>query len=103
MDRIHHVALQVDDIARAVDWYTQHFDCVVHYHDATWAKLDFDNLSLALVSASQHPPHIGLPRADARNFGPLRRHRDGTASVYIRDPSGNALEILDSSSLKDPS
>lgn len=102
MDRIHHVAVQVDNIPRAVDWYAQHFDCLIAYQDATWAELRFANLNLALVTPGQHPPHIGLARPDARNFGALQRHRDGSASVYIRDPSGNALEILDSSSLKDP-
>ena len=101
MDRIHHVAFQVNEIASAVDWYKQHFDCLVTYQDATWAQLRFDNLSLALVTPDQHPPHIGLLRSDARNFGPLTRHRDGSASVYIHDPSGNAVEVLDPSTLKE--
>jgi catechol 2,3-dioxygenase-like lactoylglutathione lyase family enzyme len=101
VDRIHHVAFQVSDVARAVDWYNQHFDCLVTYQDASWAQLRFANLNLALVTPEQHPPHIGLARPDARNFGELAVHRDGSASVYIRDPSGNAVEIIDSTSLKE--
>jgi hypothetical protein len=101
MDRILHVAFQVAGIPRAVDWYAQHFDCLVAYQDAARAQLRFANLYLALVTPGRHPPHIGLSRPDARNFSPLQRHRDGAASVCIRDPSGNALEILDSSSLKE--
>lgn len=101
MDRIHHVAVPVGDIAQAVDWYTRHFDCVVRYQDATWAELGFANLSLALVTPGQHPPHIGLARADARRFGELVVHRDGAASVYVRDPGGNTIEILDPSTLKE--
>ncbi len=101
MDRIHHVAVAVADITQAVDWYTQHFDCVVRYQDATWAELGFANLNLALVTPGQHPPHIGFARPDARTFGALTTHRDGSASVYVRDPSGNTLEILDPNTLKD--
>jgi catechol 2,3-dioxygenase-like lactoylglutathione lyase family enzyme len=100
MDRIHHVAFQVNDVARAVDWYSQHFDCLVTYQDTSWAQLTFANLNLALVTPEQHPSHIGLVRPDARNFGELALHRDGSASVYIHDPSGNAIEIIDSASLK---
>lgn len=58
-------------------------------------------LNLALVMPGQHPPHIGLARPDARNFGTLTTHRDGSASVYVLDPSGNTLEILDPFTLKD--
>jgi len=101
MDRIHHIALQVNDIEQAVRWYRRQFDCEVHYQDATWAQLNFENLSLALVIAAQHPPHIGIFRHDAQRFGPLQTHRDGTASIYIDDPGGNAVEILDAATFKE--
>lgn len=102
MDPIHHVALQVDDIGEAVAWYRQQFACEVKYQDATWALLSFDNTNVALVLPGQHPPHICIPRVDASRFGPLTTHRDGTASVYIKDPSGNALEILNLDRHKEP-
>ena len=102
MDRIHHIAIQVSEIAPMVDWYRQHFDCSLDYQDNSWALIRFENLALALVMPGQHPPHIGIPRDDAERFGLLKKHRDGTASVYIKDPCGNALEILDTSSLKEP-
>jgi catechol 2,3-dioxygenase-like lactoylglutathione lyase family enzyme len=101
MDRIHHIALRVNDIEQAVRWYRQQFDCEVHYLDATLAQLNFENLSLALVIAAQHPPHIGISRDDANRFGPLKTHRDGSASIYIDDPGGNAVEILDATTLKE--
>lgn len=101
MDRIHHLAVQVADIGQAVAWYRQQFACGVKYQDQSWALLGFDNIDVALVLPGQHPPHVGIPRPDAGRFGELRTHRDGSASVYIRDPGGNALEIIDSASLKE--
>jgi catechol 2,3-dioxygenase-like lactoylglutathione lyase family enzyme len=94
LDAIDHVALQVASIADAIAWYTGTFRCRVAYRDATWALLEFANLRLALVAEGQHPPHVGLVRDDAERFGPLRPHRDGTRSIYLADPAGNAVEVL---------
>lgn len=100
LDAMHHVAVAVDDIAKAVDWYTKTFRCRVSYQDGTWAMLDFANIHLALVTPGQHPPHIGFTHAQAERFGPLKTHRDGTRSTYVPDSSGNAVEILDASSVQ---
>ena len=94
MDKIHHVAVQVDDIKKAVEWYRAQFDITVSYQDETWAMLEFDNLSLALVIPSQHPNHFAIENNEAEKFGELTPHRDGTASIYINDPFGNAVEII---------
>ena len=94
LDRLHHVAISVENIAESVAWYTSRLNCRVSYQDDTWAMLDFDNVHLALLSTDRHPPHIGLMRPDAEQFGPLKPHRDGTRSVYVEDPSGNSVEIL---------
>ncbi len=94
LDRIHHVAIAVSDIGASVEWYRQHFRCEVAYRDDTWALLRFANASLALVLPEQHPPHLGFVHPEAERFGPLKPHRDGTASVYLRDPDGNNVEIL---------
>ena len=94
MDRLHHVAIVVENISDAVTWYLGKFQCKKIYQDDTWALLSFDNIALALVSPDQHPPHFAIVRDDAEIFGPLNRHRDHTASVYVSDPWGNTLEIL---------
>lgn len=99
LDSVHHVAISVDDIAKAVEWYRGNFQCQVSYQDATWAMLEFANLKLALVIPDQHPAHIAFSHPDAGQFGPLRAHRDGTRSIYIADPAGNPVEIMDSTSL----
>lgn len=99
LDELHHIAISVDDIAKAVDWYTQTFRCEISYQDETWAMLRFANVEIALVLPGQHPPHIGLSTPQAEDFGELRTHRDGTRSVYTSDPAGNVVELLDPQSL----
>jgi catechol 2,3-dioxygenase-like lactoylglutathione lyase family enzyme len=94
LDRIEHVAVAVGDVPAAVAWYRAHFRCSVAYQDATWALLDFDNLKLALVIPEQHPPHVAFTSPKAREYGELTTHRDGTRSTYVRDPSGNSVEIM---------
>ena len=94
LDDLHHVAIPVRDVATAVAWYTSKFRCKVAYQDATWAFLEFGNTRLALVIPEQHPPHVALMSPEAAKFGALKTHRDGTRSVYVADPSGNAVEIL---------
>ncbi len=95
LDHIHHVAIPVPDIAKAVEWYTSRFDCEVEYLDNTWALLAFANTKLALVLPKQHPSHVALSRPDANKFGELVTHRDGLRSVYLKDAFGNAIEILE--------
>jgi catechol 2,3-dioxygenase-like lactoylglutathione lyase family enzyme len=94
LDRIDHVAVSVDNIAEAVAWYVKTFRCEVTYQDDTWAFLDFENTKLALVIPEQHPPHFAFTNRDAASFGPLKTHRDGTRSTYVKDPAGNSIEIM---------
>jgi catechol 2,3-dioxygenase-like lactoylglutathione lyase family enzyme len=93
LDILHHAALRVSDVRAAVEWYTERFLCELEYQDATWAMLKFDNVRLAFVLQEQHPPHIAL-LGDPAEFGRPKIHRDGTASVYLKDPDGNNVEIL---------
>lgn len=99
MDRLHHVAIEVWDLPEAVAWYQSNFGCKIAYRDETWALIEFENIKLALVTPGQHPPHIGFATPRAAEFGTLTRHRDGSASVYITDPAGNTIEVLDSRTL----
>jgi catechol 2,3-dioxygenase-like lactoylglutathione lyase family enzyme len=94
LDDLHHVAIPVRNVATAVAWYTSNFRCKVAYQDETWAFLEFGNIRLALVIPEQHPPHVALSSPEAAKFGTLTTHRDGTRSIYVADPSGNAVEIM---------
>lgn len=93
LDTVHHLAITVSNIQQTVDWYTSRFGCKVNYQDATWALLEFANIQLAFVVASQHPPHFAV-LGDPGQYGQPSLHRDGTRSVYIQDPDGNSVEIL---------
>ena len=94
LDTIHHVAIQVQNIRNAVDWYTERYECLIDYEDQTWALLRFANTSLALVKPEEHPYHIAITTDDLAAYGKPVLHRDGTKSVYIRDADGNYLEML---------
>jgi len=93
LDTLDHVAVSVRDVAESVKWYTSRFKCRVIYQDATWALLEFGNVRLAFVIPEQHPPHIAI-LGDPAAYGEPQTHRDGTSSVYIKDPDGTDVEIL---------
>ena len=95
MDKIHHIAIQVKNISESVEWYKKKFKVEVSYQDETWAMIDFDNTSLALVLAEQHPYHFAIESDEAESYGTLTKHRDGTASVYIKDMDGNNIEMIE--------
>ena len=94
LDIIHHTAIQVKDIANAVTWYTERYACEIEYQDDSWAMLKFANTSLALVLPEQHPYHFAIVTDDLSPYGEALPHRDGTASVYIKDADGNNVEML---------
>ena len=94
LDTLHHVAVQVSDIERALKWYSENFKSEIVYLDDTWALLRFQNIYLALVVPGQHPPHIAIEHDAADTYGPLTKHRDGTESIYIKDSEGNTIELM---------
>ncbi|MGA7178629.1 MAG: hypothetical protein WBX11_03440 [Thiobacillaceae bacterium] len=99
MNRIRHIALQVNDIPLAVAWYQREFNCRVHSQNATCAQITVENLSLTLVGPGQHSKQIGPLGADANRSAVLRPPGDGTASVHFRAPWDSAQQILDRSTL----
>ena len=94
LDALHHVAIQVENIERALKWYSENFNAEIVYLDDTWAMLRFENIYLALVIPGQHPPHIAIEHEGAEAYGTLIKHRDGTESIYINDSEGNTLELM---------
>ena len=91
MDKIHHIAIEVKNIQESIDWYKNNTNCKVSYQDDTWAMLNYENIRLALVLPKMHPPHIAFEKTNAEEYGALKGHRDGTSSVYIKDPSNEEL------------
>ena len=101
MFELDHVAIQTEDVPDSVEYYIKNFDAEVLYADTTWAFLRVGPGKIALVTPSQHPPHVAL-RVDestlaefaARAGKPIDKHRDGTTGIYVDDPSGNVLELI---------
>lgn len=101
MFELDHVAIQVQDIPAAVTWYTDNFGAEVLYADKTWAFLRLGQGKLALVTPTQHPPHVALrvdlpalEAAAAKARKAIDKHRDGTQGTYLNDPHGNVLELI---------
>jgi len=91
-----HIALQVEDIQRAVKWYTCNLDAKIEYMDDTWALIEIGSVSLALTLPSQHPPHIAFSVDSLADIpsGDVKEHRDGSKYAYIKDSENNTIEFI---------
>ena len=101
MFEMDHVAVQTANVAASVRFYVQTFGAEVLYEDATWAFLKIGQGKLALVTPSQHPPHVALRvdeatlEAAALKAGKaVDSHRDGTKGIYVEDDAGNVVELI---------
>jgi catechol 2,3-dioxygenase-like lactoylglutathione lyase family enzyme len=109
LKRLGHVAICVEDVATAAQFY-QNLGMQVVWQDADWAYLKAGEDGLALLSPDydQAGPHFGFVfcdrtevdaahtrlQADGIYVTEIHEHRDGTASFYGRDPDGNWFEYL---------
>ena len=113
-----HLALKVADVARAKEFYSRVFGMRAAWEpdpDNAYLSSGCDNLALhrdsatAMGGAASALDHLGFIVATieelergyewARQNGieiahPLRHHRDGSVSFYIRDPDGNLVQVL---------
>lgn len=91
MNSVDHIAIVVDNPKEAVKYYCQKYGALVLYSDDTWGMIQFENIKLAFVIEGQHPPHIAFEDKKLKN-GKL--HRDGSRSIYEKDPWNNFIEII---------
>ena len=99
LEGIHHIAIRVTDIAVAIDWYMNNSKCKIEYQDSSWALLKYRNIRLALVLPDMHPPHLAFIRHELNSYDKVLKHRDDSLSVYIKDPDGNYIELIEKKSL----
>ena len=89
--KIDHIAITVKSPVEAAEWYCEQLGAKPLYSDPTWSLVEFENVKLAFVVKEQHPPHFAF-EVDELDGGKL--HRDGSVSVYKRDPWGNIYELV---------
>jgi catechol 2,3-dioxygenase-like lactoylglutathione lyase family enzyme len=111
-----HLALRVSDVARAAEFYTRVFGMRLVWQpdpDNIYLSSGCDNLALhrgapgdpnagaldhfGFVVPSITDLEAGWRWAQAERLDiihPLRHHRDGSVSFYIRDPDGNVIQLL---------
>lgn len=89
--KIDHIAIQVEKPKEAAQWYCDNFGAKLIYADETWGFVQFENIKLAFVINNQHPPHIAF---EDKGLKSGKLHRDGSRSVYKKDPFGNFYELI---------
>ena len=92
--KIDHIALQVEDPKKAATWYQENFGATILYADSTWSFVQFKNIKLAFVVKKQHPSHIAFEVEEFEEGEVVKEHRDGSKSVYKKDPFGNIYELI---------
>jgi catechol 2,3-dioxygenase-like lactoylglutathione lyase family enzyme len=118
-----HVALRVADVERSKDFYQEVFGMRVVWQpdpDNAYLSSGSDNLALHRAPGTDAASagvldHIGFFVSDLnqleKNFAwarqrgleivrPLRQHRDGTHSFYIKDPDGVVIQLIHDPSLR---
>ena len=95
--QLDHIAINVNDIEKASEWYQKNLNATIAYKDETWAMLDIGGTKLALTISRQHPPHFAFTLKSLDEFPAdeeIRYHRDGSAYLYIEDLDGNTIEYV---------
>lgn len=111
VERLGHVAIRVQDMARARAFY-QSIGLQVVWDAEDWCYLETqpgrEGLALLGPGYTAAGPHFAFHFTDraavdrihaqlqaaGAAVGKVHDHRDGTASFYLRDPEGNWLEML---------
>ena len=94
LDIIHHTAIQMKDVSKALIWYTGLFACEVEYQDNRWSVMKFANTFIALVLPGQHLCHFAIIEEDLSSYGSTTLHHDSAKSVYIKDYDESNIEVL---------
>ena len=94
--KLDHIAINVSDIKKSIEWYVQNLSASVDYEDQTWAMLNVNNTGLALTISQEHPPHIAFNISDLSELQEqkIKKHRDGSYYVYVSDPDDNVIEKI---------
>ena len=56
--------------------------------------LEFENVDLAIVNGSEHPPHIAVVDESLEETASTMKHKDGSIGEYVHDGFGNFMERI---------
>ena len=97
-ETVDHIAVLVDDLNVAEEWYTSNLKAKITFRDKKYIRLKLKNTNIALIDKKHYPhAHIGILVENAEDLpsnGFRVEHRDGTVGVYVEDPFGNYLEYI---------
>ena len=96
---IDHIAVLVDDLKKAEEWYCDKLAAKVTFRDEKYIRIQVENTNIALIDKKHYPwEHIAILIENKEelphNLGETIEHRDGTIGVYVKDPFGNYLEYI---------
>ena len=96
---IDHIAIRVDDLEEAANWYSDHLDAKIAFRDEKYIRVRVQNTNIALIDKKYYPhAHFAILVEKIENLplekGEVVKHRDGTIGVYVKDPFGNYLEYI---------
>ena len=94
LTQIDHIAIETSNVEKSVKWYLKNFRCEIKYQDQSWALILFNNVSLALVTPGQHPPHFAVVDEAVKENKNSKIHRDGIYYMYEQDPDKNFVERI---------
>ena len=96
---IDHIAIKVDDLEAAEEWYCNNLRAEVTFRDEKYVRIKVENTNIALIDKKHYPwEHIAILIENKEDLphklGETIEHRDGTVGVYVKDPFGNYLEYI---------
>jgi len=99
MSIVDHIAVLVDDLNTAEEWYTEKLNGKVTFRDEKYIRMSVSNTNIALIDKKHYPyAHFGILIEKMEDLplelGEVVYHRDGTTGVYVKDPFGNYLEYI---------
>jgi catechol 2,3-dioxygenase-like lactoylglutathione lyase family enzyme len=99
MSIVDHIALLVDDLQVAEEWYTKRLAGKVTFRDTKYIRMTVSNTNIALIDKKHYPhAHFAILVEKMQDLplelGEVVYHRDGTTGVYVKDPFGNYLEYI---------
>ena len=99
MSIVDHIAVPVEDLKTAEEWYIQKLHGKVTFRDPKYIRMSVSNTNIALIDKKHYPyAHFAILVENIADLplelGEAVYHRDGTTGVYVKDPFGNYLEYI---------